>query len=457
MRDNYSSHATIKRRPDIIVLLSLSLSFVLVQPIGYLNSTIFNALIDSNVSIKAFLFPDQTINLDGLSISHIEGNTFVNYPVPVTTIILSSNVLSYLPPHLFQPFSPTLIHLNLQRNEFHSLTKNYFLRRLDRLQTLDFSKNQLTQIFKQDFTGLRHLETLILRENKLTYLPYAVFSRCRTITSLDLSDNEISIIDSNAFRSLYRLKTLVLSNNPLGHYFLTNQLFMPLKNLEYLDLENAKLTQLRPFLFIFNSRLQSIKLRRNHFQTDTNENLQRTFCQAHSLVEIDLVSTQLRSLDVCTYDQIPSLRRLYLMNNPLHCSCDLFYLKYGDVYRVLLTDGNGLDRIHTDVDGYLDRWISRPELRRHLEKSQARGDFHRFPIELSLFARCATPKSWSGREIDNITGVFSQCQERWSIIEEQCQNYCQLETKTIFNSYNSSESLRIALLVLFFEFVFLFR
>lgn len=425
---------------------------LLVHPIQHLNSSIFKSLIESNTSI---FFPEQTINLDGLSISHIDGNTFLNYHVPVTTIILSSNSLAFLPHHLFQPFYTTLIHLNLQRNQFHSLGKSYFLRRLERLQTLDMSKNQLTHIVKSDLTGLRHLDTLILRENKLKYLPYAVFSRCRTITALDLSDNQISMIDSNAFRSLYRLKTLVLSNNPLGQYLLTNQLFLPLKNLEYLDLENTKLTNLRPFLFVSNSRLQSIKLRRNHFQMENHQNLQRTFCQAHSLVEIDLVSTQIRSLDVCTYDQIPSLRRLYLMNNPLHCSCDLFYLKYGDVYRVLLTDGNGFDRMHTDVDGYLDRWISRPELRRHLEKSNSRGDFHRFPIELSLFARCATPKLWTGREIDNITGIFSQCQERWSIIEEQCQNYCQFDGKNIHHS-NSSSSKSMAF-SLFYLLFFLLR
>jgi hypothetical protein len=133
------------------------------------------------------------------------------------------------------------------------------------------------------------------------------------------------------------------------------------------------------------------------------------------------------------------------MNNPLHCSCDLFYLKYGDIYRVLLTDGNGFDRIHTDIDSYLDRWISRPELRRHLEKSNARGDFHRLPIELSLFARCATPKQWSGREIGNITGIFAQCQQRWSYIEQECQNYCQLnneiDTSTIIMNSSSSRSI----------------
>jgi len=402
------------------------------EPIHYLNSSVFDSLSQSNISFTSFLFTDQTINLDSLGIISIEPNTFINYRIPVTTIILSSNFLSYLPSNLFQSFSSTLINLNLQYNQFRSLRNNYFLRRLDYLRTLDLSKNQLYELRKQDFTGLRRLETLILRENKLTYLSYALFSRCRTITTLDLSDNEISMIDSNTFRSLYRLKILLLSNNPLGQPSLTNQLLEPLKNLEYLDLENTDLTNLPSFLFISNQHLQSIKLRRNNFQTlitDSHVSLQRTFCRAHSLIEIDLVSTHLRTLDVCTYDQLPSLRRLYLMNNPLHCTCDLFYLKYGDIYRVLLTDENGMDRKHSDIDEYLDRWISRPELRRHLEKSHARGDFHRLPIELSLFARCATPKQWFGREIGNITGMFTQCQQRWFAIEEECENYCQLDNE----------------------------
>lgn len=410
-------------------LLALRIS----EPIHQLNASVFDSLSQSNISLSSFLFTDYTINLDGLGISSIEPNTFTNYRVPVRTIVLASNFLSYLPNHIFQSFSTTLMNLNLQRNRFRSLQNNSFLRRLEQLRTLDLSKNQLYELHRQDFTNLKRLETLILRENKLTNLSYALFSRCRTITTLDLSDNHISMIDFHAFRSLYRLKTLLLSNNPLGQRSLTYQLLEPLKNLENIDLENTELNDLLPYLFISNQRLRSIKLRRNNFERTVNDStpkLQRTFCQAYSLVEIDLVSTKIHSLDICTYDQIPSLRRLYLMNNPLHCTCDLFYLKYGDIYRLLLTDGNGIDRVHSDIDTYLDRWISRPELRRHLEKAYAHGDFYRLPIELSLFARCATPTEWSGREIDNITGIFTKCQQRWSYIEQECQNYCQLDRNT---------------------------
>ncbi|CAF1262767.1 unnamed protein product [Adineta ricciae] len=405
--------------------LVLQSSLPISEPIHHLTSSVFDTLYQSNVTFTSFLFPDQTINLDSLGISSIDPDAFINSPVPITTIILSANYLSDLPDDVFHTFSSTLINLNLQYNQFHSLRKSSFLRHLEFLRTLDLSKNQFDELHKQDFTGLKRLETLILRENKLTNLSPALFIRCRTITTLDLSDNQISHIDPNAFRSLYRLKILLLSNNPLRQRSLTTHLLEPLKNLEYFDLENTQLDDLPPFLFISNQRLQSIKLRRNNFQTalsDSTHSLQRTFCRAHSLIEIDLVSTHLRTLDVCTYDQLPSLRRLYLMNNPLHCSCDLFYLKYGDIYRVLVTDDN------ENIDLYLDRWISRPELRRHLEKSHARGDFHRLPIELSLFARCATPKQWFGREVGNISGIFTQCQQRWLMIEEECHNYCQFDT-----------------------------
>jgi hypothetical protein len=397
------------------------------QPIHHLSSSIFASLFSSNISLT---YSDQTINLHGLGITSIESNIFNNYHISIKTIILSSNSLSDLPNNIFKSFRTTLINLNLQQNQFDSLKKNSFLRHLEQLRILDLSKNRIKEIFKEAFIGLKHLDTLILRENQLTYLSYANFIHCRTITTLDLSDNKISMINSNTFHLLNHLKILLLNNNPLGQGLLTNYLLKPLKNLQYLDLENTQLENLSSFLFISNQRLKSIKLRRNSF----NSTLKRTFCGTRSLIEIDLVSTNIHSLDICTYHQISSLRHLYLMNNPLDCTCDLFYLKYGDIYRVLSINENEVDQI----DIYLNRWISRPELRRHLERAFIHGDLSRLPIDLSSFARCQTPKQWNGYEIDNITGIYRQCRHRWLAIEEECRNYCQLKTSIEFSLRSTS-------------------
>ena len=402
--------------------------FALPQSIPHLSASVLDSFLSINLSQASLLFTDQTIDLHGLDIASIESNTFISYPSSVSTLILSFNRLTHLPRTLFKPFASTLTHLNLQHNRLPCPTSPLSFRCLRQLRTLDLSRNQWKEIHHRDFRGLRQLDTLILRENQLTHLSHASFRHCSTIQTLDLSENKIALIHPHAFRRLHRLRILLLNNNPLAKPSLNVELMKPLNNLRYLDLENTQLDDLPPFLFAANPRLRSLKLRRNNFRTRVNDSkarLKRTFCGARSLNEIDLISSQIRSLDTCTYSQLSSLRRLYLMNNPLHCTCDLLYLKYGDIYRVLLVDGNGIDQSHTNIDKYLNRWITRPELRRHLERAYARGDFTRLPVELSLFARCATPNRWSGHEVDNITQVYGQCQHRWTDIEQECQNYCQ--------------------------------
>ena len=411
---------------------SIEQSLFFVLALDYLTATVFNHLFPLNQS-------NRMINLHARGITGIQSKTFDNYHRRIRTINLSSNSLSYLPKEIFQIFRKTLINLNLQGNRFESLQRNSFLRSLQQLRILDLSGNRLKMLWKENFRGLKRLKTLIVRENQLTHLSYATFRHCRMMTTLDLSDNQISSIDFNAFHLLNYLKILLLNNNPLGQRSLSNHLLKPLTNLQYLDLENTQLENLSSFLFVHNQRLRSIKLRRNTFHL--NMTLKRTFCKANSLIEIDLVNTNIQTLDICTYHQLPSLRRLYLMSNPLDCTCDLFYLKYGDIYRLLSVDGNGFEQLESKVDMQLNRWISRPELYRHVEKAFVRGDLTRLPIDLSMFARCAKPQEWNGYEINNITGVYSQCRYRWMMIEHQCRNYCQ-EENFIETSLNSSTGSR---------------
>ncbi|CAF1540024.1 unnamed protein product [Didymodactylos carnosus] len=158
--------------------------------------------------------------------------------------------------------------------------------------------------------------------------------------------------------------------------------------------------------------------------------LQKTFCGAHSLSDIDLVSSNIQLLDVCNFDQLPSLKRLSLMDNPLYCSCSMFYLKYGDIYRLLL------NKVYDDdnqIDTNLEQWL-KPELRRHIDMAYIRGDLRRPPIEFSLFSRCAQPTEWKGLELVNITHVSKLCHQEWEAIENSCQTYCDQHDRTITTS-----------------------
>ncbi|CAF1046930.1 unnamed protein product [Didymodactylos carnosus] len=210
------------------------------------------------------------LDLHGLSIEWIDSETFQNF-TQLKTLILSANHLSYLSEKIFYPIRTQILHLNIQRNHFHTLNSANFLHYLKRLKILDFSTNYLKEISITNFVGIRRLESLILRKNQIQHLPYAVFSRMTKLSSIDLSDNQIFIIDEGAFKGLKNLKVLILMNNPLGKMSIKQSLFYPLINLEFLDLENCQLYNLPSYLFSKNLNLRSIKLRRNNFQIELIE------------------------------------------------------------------------------------------------------------------------------------------------------------------------------------------
>lgn len=375
--------------------------------IPHLTSEIFDSFASSI---------DETIDLEHLGIETLDADTFQNCLYPIKTLVLSLNSLSSLPNDVFQPISSTLVNLNLRNNQFNS---NFFLINLPRLRVLDLSSNRLTSLSADQFKGLDQLETLILHKNHLMSLSSDNFRFCRNLTLLDLSDNQIIDVHPQSFNRLTHLKVLLFNNNPLGRYFpLSKQIFRPLVDLEYLDFENVELNSLEPFFFVSNQQLRTIKLRRNNFPFKSD--LKQTFCSLQSIFEIDLVQTSIQTLDLCTFHQLPSLRRLYLMNNPLDCNCDLFYLRYGDLYRLL----SRLDWF--DNDFHLNRWINQHQLRKYLELSYENGDLKRLPIDLSTLARCSSPNRWANYELNNITGIYQFCRKRWFDIDRQCENYCQI-------------------------------
>ena len=91
--------------------------------------------------------------------------------------------------------------------------------RLTQLETLNLSRNLLTDFLPAAFDGLDQLKDLNLSQNQFTYLPESAFSNLQTLKTLNLSRNRIRSIHASAFANVpdrvYQLKTLDLTYNEL--------------------------------------------------------------------------------------------------------------------------------------------------------------------------------------------------------------------------------------------------
>ncbi|XP_013398080.1 peroxidasin isoform X2 [Lingula anatina] len=104
---------------------------------------------------------------------------------------------------------------------------------------LDLRFNKIEHIPPNSFTGLTHLNTLLLNNNHIKTLEDGAFEGIAELRYLYLYKNNIENISSNAFKGLDNLEQLFLHNNALKR--LPRGVFAPLKNLRRLRLDSNAL------------------------------------------------------------------------------------------------------------------------------------------------------------------------------------------------------------------------
>nr|ARQ14821.1 toll-like recptor 3 [Oncomelania hupensis] len=178
-------------------------------------------------------------------------------PASTTTINLSNNSISTLPPGAFAKFP--------------------------NLHTLDLSQNLLgkgnSSLDGDIFHGIEHLQQLNLAANDLdlraseSEFPSAPTTRpfvlLPSLQQLDLSVNKLDAVPSDLFQGLNgSLKSLDLSHNQLGQ---THQTFLPNfpRNLLHLDLFHNALTGFQKQAFSGLHHLEWLNLRHNHIPPST--------------------------------------------------------------------------------------------------------------------------------------------------------------------------------------------
>ncbi|KAH7521242.1 hypothetical protein FEM48_Zijuj07G0012300 [Ziziphus jujuba var. spinosa] len=191
-----------------------------------------------------------------LSFNHING-TLQNFPAPLSTIDLSSN--------LFQGTIPVSLSnakfIDLSRNKFTRF-RSFFCKLTDKIKFLDISYNMLTGRFPDCRMDWIALYILNLESNNLSGILPVSLSSLNNIRTLRLSNNSFSGMIP-LLQNCTGLQFLDLGNNKLSGNIPT-WIGQSLENLQVIRLRSNKLNGSMPSNLCSLSNLKILDLSLNH-------------------------------------------------------------------------------------------------------------------------------------------------------------------------------------------------
>ncbi|XP_030636369.1 leucine-rich repeat and fibronectin type-III domain-containing protein 5 [Chanos chanos] len=176
-----------------------------------------------------------------------------------------------------------LVDLTLSRNTISYITP-YAFADLENLRALHLNSNRLTRIGNDTFSGMSKLHHLILNNNQLTQIHQGAFNDLLALEELDLSYNNLETIPWEAIQKMTSLHTLSLDHNMID--YIPEGTFSLLQKLNRLDVTSNKLQKLPP---------------------------DPLFQRAQVLATSGVLN--------------PSSFALSFGGNPLHCNCELLWLR----------------------------------------------------------------------------------------------------------------------------------
>lgn len=220
-------------------------------------------------------------------------------PRPGSLVLCESLGLQSLPRSV--PLNTSV--LSVARNQLCNIDN--LLKPFSDLHELSLSHNQLSRFPR----GLPpSLESLLLQENRITYITSGALRYLGNLTRLDLEYNQIRAVQPGAFQGLNKLAVLTLKGN--------------------------KLTSLP----------RNLPGSLMHLDVSANCISALDLTSLSSLVNLQVLkinSNCLRSVPDSAFDTLPRLRSVNLSNNLWVCECDILYL-----YRWLLS---GRIKMATDL------------------------------------------------------------------------------------------------------------
>ncbi|XP_059491280.1 leucine-rich repeat neuronal protein 1-like [Neocloeon triangulifer] len=251
-------------------------------------STIFSDTFSGLEKLENLVLSDNRIN-------YIEDGAFVMLN-NLKGLNLDSNMIGSLYEEWFLGLR-NLVNLSLAHNIIHHVNRNVF-RATDRLQRLVLSGNRINGIEPQGFAGLSLLHTLLLDNNLLAVIPNAALQTLGNLRLLKVDMNPVSKLQAYSFSelSVQEISASKMSDLRIVDGFSFHNLY----NLTIMSMEdNDKLDFIDPEAFANTTKMAVLRLNNNNLRGLSRQ----------------LVTTS------------SALTKISLLNNPLLCDCNFFWIK----------------------------------------------------------------------------------------------------------------------------------
>ncbi|XP_071656987.1 leucine-rich repeat and fibronectin type III domain-containing protein 1-like protein isoform X2 [Patagioenas fasciata] len=203
-------------------------------------------------------------------------------------------------------------------------------RRTAELRLMD---NFITTLRRKDFANMTNLIHLTLSRNTISQImPYAFFD-LKGLHALHLDSNRLTYINEDHFKGLINLRHLILSNNQLS-YISPGSLDDFTETIEDLDLSYNNLVNVPWETIAKLTNVNTVSLDHNLIEFVP----EGIFSNLHKLARLDMTSNKLKKIPPDPlFSRIPVYAKskgsplsslvLSFGGNPLHCNCELVWLR----------------------------------------------------------------------------------------------------------------------------------
>ncbi|EEB18545.1 leucine-rich transmembrane protein, putative [Pediculus humanus corporis] len=267
----------------------------------------------------------DAFNMPGLRILNVSHNKNIkmmmleNYCWNVINLDVSNSESNYLKD--FNIFCNLKI-LNASSNQIENIESNTFSNNVD-LNFLNLSSNKITDVDESAFLNNKNLKIVDLSSNKINGLLFTYHLK-QTI-NLNLSKNQITTLNGLVLKNCILLN---LSKNKIN-----DDIDMNLnERAPKLKIINLSFNNIQTVRRMESKSIDYIDLSYNHIEFVHFE----SFDNCYNLREINLIENKLKILDYRTFNDLISLKNLWLMRNPW--SCDCFTREFKDLYEFLIVE-----------------------------------------------------------------------------------------------------------------------